>query len=100
MEKSSSVKRVKSVGALERWSVDQPIPPPLQRSHAPTTPALPRRLVLDNSEHRGGVRRLHQGLAKFGPMQVLGNVGQRVQMFLKLPLWHQEKHCQVHRLIV
>lgn len=57
-------------------------------------------LFLDGFEHGLGVGRLVQGLAEFGLVQQLGDVGQRVQVLLKLALRHEEEHHQIHRLIV
>ena len=57
-------------------------------------------LITDDVEHRFGIRGLLEGLSKFGLMEELGNIRQRMKMFLKLALGHEEKHHQVHRLII
>ena len=57
-------------------------------------------MLLDDFEHGLGIGRLFQGLAKIGPMEELGNIGQGVKMLLKLALRHKEQHDQLHRLVV
>jgi hypothetical protein len=57
-------------------------------------------LILDHAQHGLGISGLFQGLAKFGLVQNLGDVGEGVKMLLKLALGHQEKHDEVHWLVV
>ena len=57
-------------------------------------------LLTDGLEHRVGIGGLFQGVAEFGFVEELGDVGESMEMFLKLTLRHQEQHDQVHRLIV
>ena len=57
-------------------------------------------VLADYFEHGFGVGGLLEGGAKFGFVQELGDVRQRVEMFLKLALRHEEQHDEVHGLIV
>ena len=57
-------------------------------------------LIADDLQHFIRVRSLFEGLAKFCPVQQLGDIGQGVKMFLELALRHQEQHDEVDRLIV
>src|SRR5207302_4164324 len=57
-------------------------------------------LITDNSQHHFGISGLLEGLAKLGPVQQLGDIGQRVQVLLELALRDQKKHHQIHGLII
>src|ERR1035441_4015917 len=57
-------------------------------------------LAPDDLQHGVGVGRLLQGLAKFGFVEELGDIGQGVKVLLKLTLRHEEEHDQLDRLIV
>src|SRR6266850_5493318 len=57
-------------------------------------------LIADDLQHFIPIRRLFEGLAKFRLVQELGNISQRVKMFLELALGNQEQHDQVNGLIV
>ena len=59
---------------------------------------LPR--LADDLEHGVGIGGLFEGLAEFGFVQQLGDVGQGVEVLLELALRHQEEHDQVDRLVV
>ena len=67
-------------------------------SHAVTAFLLP--LSSDDLEHRVGVRSLFEGLTEICFVEQLGDIGQRVQVFLKLALRYKEEHYQVDRLII
>ena len=49
-------------------------------------------VFFDDAEHRFGIRSFLKGLTKFFFVKQLGDVGQRVKMFLKLALGHEKKH--------
>jgi len=57
-------------------------------------------VLADDREHAFGVGGGFERLAEFGLVQQLRDVGERVEMLLKLSLRHQEEHDQVHRLVV
>ena len=57
-------------------------------------------LIPDDLQHRLGIGRLLQRLAKLGFVKKLGDIGQGMEVLLELPLRNQEQHDQVHRLIV
>src|SRR5215472_11588110 len=57
-------------------------------------------VLLDDIEHRLGVRGLFERLAEIGFVEELGNVGERVKMLLKLTLRHEEQHDELDRLVV
>ena len=57
-------------------------------------------MLPNNLEHGIGVGSLFEGLAEIGFVQKLGNIRERVEMFLELPLWHQKQHDEIYRLIV
>ena len=62
--------------------------------------ALRTPLPANNLEHALCIGSLFQGLAKFGFVQQLGNIGEGMQMLLELALWHQKEHDQVDGLII
>lgn len=57
-------------------------------------------LSFDRLQHRFGIGGLFEGLTEFGFVKNLGDVGEGVEVFLKLTLGNEEKHDEVHRLIV
>ena len=57
-------------------------------------------MLLDDFKHGFGVGGLFEGLTKFGFMQELRDICQRVEMFLELTLRNEEEHDEIHRLIV
>ena len=57
-------------------------------------------LLFDGAQHRFGVGSLFEGLTEFCFVKNLGDVGERVEMFLKLTLGNEEKHDEIDRLIV
>ena len=54
----------------------------------------------DDVEHGVGVGGFFEGLAEFGPVQQFRDVGERVEMFLKLALRHEEEHDELDGLVV
>ena len=57
-------------------------------------------LLLEERFHGISITGLLQGLSEIIVMEYFCNVGQRVEMFLKLPLRDQEEHHQVDRFVV
>ncbi len=57
-------------------------------------------LIFDGLQHRFGVGSLFESLTKFGFVKNLGDVGERVEMFLELTLGNEEKHDEIYRLII
>ena len=57
-------------------------------------------LLFDGAQHRFGVGSLFEGLTEFCFVKNLGDVGERVEMFLKLTLGNEEKHDEIYGLIV
>ena len=57
-------------------------------------------LLLEERFHGISITGLLQGLSEIIVMEDFCNVGQRVEMFLKLPLRDQEEHHQVDRFVV
>ena len=57
-------------------------------------------LSLDDLVHGLGIGSHFERLAKLLSVQQFGDLGQGVQVFLELALRHQEKHHQIHRLVV
>src|SRR5512138_1610868 len=62
--------------------------------------ALLPRLPLDNIEHGLGVGSFFERLPKFLFVQQLGDLGERVEMLLKLALGNEEEHDERDRLVV
>ena len=57
-------------------------------------------LIPDDLEHSRGIGSLLQRLAEFGPVEEFGDVGEGMEVFLKLALGNEEKHDQIDGLIV
>src|SRR3954469_11228460 len=57
-------------------------------------------LIADDLEHGGGVGCLFEGLAEFGTVKELGDIGKSVKVLLKLALRHEEEHDKINRLVV
>ena len=57
-------------------------------------------MLPDDLEHGLGVGGLFQGLAKIRAMQEFGDVGQGVEMLLKLALRDEKQHDEINRLVV
>ncbi len=57
-------------------------------------------MFLDDLHHSIGIRRLFEGLTKFFVVKELGDVGEGVEMFLKLTLRNEKEHDEVDRLII
>ena len=57
-------------------------------------------MLADDLEHGLGVGGVFERLAEFSLVQKLGDVGERVEVFLKLALGNEEKHDEVDRLVV
>src|SRR5687768_14348553 len=56
--------------------------------------------ILDDLQHRGGVGRLLERGTKIFVVKQLCDIRERMQVFLKLALRHEEEHYQVNRLII
>jgi hypothetical protein len=57
-------------------------------------------LGADHLEHGSGIRGLLERLAEFGSVKEFGDVGECVEVLLKLALRDEEKHDEIDRLIV
>ncbi len=57
-------------------------------------------LLADDLEHGLGVRRLLESLAEIGFVKEFGNIGEGMQVLLKLALRHEEQYNQVDRLVI
>ena len=54
----------------------------------------------DDGEHGVGVGRFFERFAEISLVQKFGDVGERVEMFLKLTLRDEKEHDELHGLIV
>ena len=57
-------------------------------------------MLADDLEHRIRIRRVFERLTEFGFVQKFGDVGESMEMFLKLTLGNEKKHDEVDRLVV